>query len=203
MRCAIPAGLMPASGQNPKLPHRNSNGRFTSISGHNVAAVFLSDAWVMRQVPTSLGNRFPLALAVPQLSVCLLRLLTLRPNWVIISCLPRLDRLHSHSRGSRCGAHLLRIGGGSETPWLGRQDSNIRIPESRRNCPDRIAIVKRADPGGGLAFSSPSAKSLGFDTIIWNAKFRILPPQPGSTVSELRFLVAIRRLLVRADEVIE
>ena len=39
------------------------------------------------------------------------------------------------------------------TACLGRQDSNIRIPESRRNCPDRIAIVKRADPGGGLAFS--------------------------------------------------
>src|ERR1700737_2211825 len=39
--------------QNPKLPHRNSNGRFTSISGHNVAAVFLTDAWVMRQGPTA------------------------------------------------------------------------------------------------------------------------------------------------------
>src|ERR1700730_8487107 len=39
--------------QNPKLPHRDSNGRFTSISGHNVAAVFLTDAWVMRQGPTA------------------------------------------------------------------------------------------------------------------------------------------------------
>jgi DNA invertase Pin-like site-specific DNA recombinase len=40
---------MSEMGQNPKLPHRNSNGRFTSISGHSVAAVFLTDAWVMRQ----------------------------------------------------------------------------------------------------------------------------------------------------------
>jgi hypothetical protein len=67
-------------GQNPKLPRCNIDGRFTSISGHNVAAVFLTDARVMRQVPTSLGNRFPLALALPQLRVCLLRLLTLRPT---------------------------------------------------------------------------------------------------------------------------
>jgi hypothetical protein len=28
-----------ATRQNPKLRHRNSNGRFTSISGHNAAAV--------------------------------------------------------------------------------------------------------------------------------------------------------------------
>jgi hypothetical protein len=139
MRCAIPAGLMPASGQNPKLPHRNSNGRFTSISGHNVAAVFLSDAWVMRQVPTSLGNRFPLALAVPQLSVCLLRLLTLRPNWVIISCLPRLDRLHSHSgtpamwdASTRTATPCHIRGGCGRSPctWM-RSGSSLRVVAPR------------------------------------------------------------------------
>jgi hypothetical protein len=59
--------------QKHALPRRNIDGWFTSISGHNVAAVFLIDAWV----PTSLGNRFPLAL--PQLSVCT-AMLTLRPT---------------------------------------------------------------------------------------------------------------------------
>jgi hypothetical protein len=36
--------------------------------------------FLLPQMPTSLGNRFPLALALPQLRVCLLRLLTLRPT---------------------------------------------------------------------------------------------------------------------------
>jgi hypothetical protein len=30
-----------AMGQNRKLPHRNGNGRFTSITGHNVGAFYV------------------------------------------------------------------------------------------------------------------------------------------------------------------
>src|SRR6202022_3253617 len=35
LRCGISTRSSSVVGQNPKLPHRNSNGRFTSISGHN------------------------------------------------------------------------------------------------------------------------------------------------------------------------
>jgi hypothetical protein len=60
------------------------------------------------------------------------------------------------------------------TPWLRRQDSNIRIPESSRNCLDRSRHCKcGADHGGRVRLLSPSARSLGFDSI------RILPPQPA------------------------
>jgi hypothetical protein len=67
-----------AMGQKHALPRRNIDGRFTSISGHNVAAVFLTDAWVMRQGLTSLGNRFPIGTATAH--GVLTAMLTLRPT---------------------------------------------------------------------------------------------------------------------------
>jgi hypothetical protein len=35
LHCSNPEPYMSAQGQNPKLPHCNSNGRFTSDSGHH------------------------------------------------------------------------------------------------------------------------------------------------------------------------
>jgi hypothetical protein len=38
LRCEILAGLMTARGQNPNLPHCNTDARFTSMSGHAAAS---------------------------------------------------------------------------------------------------------------------------------------------------------------------
>jgi hypothetical protein len=39
LRCGIATRLMSARGQNPLLPRRNIDSRFTSITGHNVGAI--------------------------------------------------------------------------------------------------------------------------------------------------------------------
>jgi hypothetical protein len=34
LQCGISSRLLTAQGQKPRLPHRNTDGRFTSVSGH-------------------------------------------------------------------------------------------------------------------------------------------------------------------------
>jgi hypothetical protein len=52
------APLMTGSGQKHALPHCNSNGRFTSISGHKTADSVWRDGTGGANIVSGLGTRF-------------------------------------------------------------------------------------------------------------------------------------------------
>jgi hypothetical protein len=72
--------------------------------------------------------------------------------------------------------------------WGGRI-RNFAFRNQTRSVPLRMASRRAANAAGGAAHeladpgSSALPQAMGFDTIIRNAKFRILPPQPSSPVS--------------------